>query len=65
MAFHPLSLEEALGLKGADVDETHIYVRRAIIHPKRNVMSNSVKRALKKRGGICRKCDTERDMEDA
>ena len=36
MALHPLSLEEALGLKGADVDETHIYVRRAVTHPKRN-----------------------------
>ena len=36
VALHPLSLEEALGLQGADVDGIHIYVRRAVTHPNRN-----------------------------
>jgi len=35
-ALHPLSLEEVLGLKGADVNEQHIYIRRAVTHPDRN-----------------------------
>jgi len=35
-ALHPLSLEEVLGLKGADIDDKHIYIRRAVTHPDRN-----------------------------
>lgn len=35
-ALHPLRLEEVLGLKGADVDEHYIHIRRAVTHPKRN-----------------------------
>lgn len=35
-ALHPLRLEEVLGLKGADVDEHCIHVRRAVTHSDRN-----------------------------
>ncbi len=35
-ALHPLSLEEVLRLKGADVDGQHIYIKRAVTHPDRN-----------------------------
>lgn len=35
-ALHPLRLEEVLGLKGADVDEYSIHIRRAVTHPNRN-----------------------------
>jgi len=36
MSLHPLSPEETLGLKGGDVDEEHIHIRRAVTHPDRN-----------------------------
>lgn len=35
-ALHPLSPEEVLGLQGSDIDDEHIYVRRAVTHPDRN-----------------------------
>lgn len=35
-ALHPLRPEEVYGLKGADVDEHFIHVRRAVTHPTRN-----------------------------
>lgn len=36
MVFHPFSPEEVLGLKGADIDEDRIHIRRAVTHPDRN-----------------------------
>ena len=35
-ALHPLRLEEVLGIKGADIEDSIIHVRRAVTHPDRN-----------------------------
>ena len=36
MTLHPFSPEEVLGLKGADIDNNMIHIRRAVTHPTRN-----------------------------